>query len=551
MSKNVGVVGLGGLSWWLELAGFDPVVGVDEVCERLGSSKFPVVCADLGAVGRVSSVRSKPIFLMLVSSDESRVDASGVNAKLVWVDPSSFVGDVLAMFGLPDNRIPAAAKAAGLADCIDVAPSAGDDDGVDLWGDDDEEEDTPPPTPQQVVEPEPQRVVEPAPQRVVEYEPQPVAEPEPQRVVEPAVLSVEQSLTGQAPSTPSLPAGQSASGNAFAPSGQTHSIPGIGQGQAVSGVGALVQHQAPARTSVADVLAKINSGTPDPVAAPPSPTAPTSSGVAADPVLNSLPGSFDVPNVLLVWAPMGGVGKSSLTQAVAVWAARAGLSVVLVDGNAGQADQQLMLGIGGANVATIADWPRGADEVFTSAGAINRLRGDDALPANFAFIAGVPERPVSADIFLRAVNYASTKADMVVVDTQVVDTKVASTADSMVSDFMLPLWRGGAFGLGLMEPSSKGASNLHRWMRRLADVYNLDMSRQMVAVNKMPYSLDVDTDQLEEAFSGLGRFVGSAYQNDQLFAAMSFGGLSVDDENLAGIASRVVYRMFPDKIGGF
>ncbi|EPD32896.1 hypothetical protein HMPREF9306_01204 [Propionimicrobium lymphophilum ACS-093-V-SCH5] len=226
--------------------------------------------------------------------------------------------------------------------------------------------------------------------------------------------------------------------------------------------------------------------------------------------------------------------------------ARYGLS-----GNAGQADQQLMLGIGGANVATIADWPRGADEVFTSAGAINRLRGDDALPANFAFIAGASERPVSADIFLRAVNYASTKADMVVVDTQVVDTKVASTADSMVSDFMLPLWRGGAFGLGLMEPSSKGASNLHRWMRRLADVYHLDMSNQMVAVNKMPYSLDVDTDQLEEAFSGLGRFVGSAYQNDQLFAAMSFGGLSVDDENLAGIASRVVYRMFPDKIGGF
>lgn len=527
MSKSVGVVGLGGLSWWLELAGFDPVVGVDEVCERLGSSKFPVVCADLGAVGRVSSVRPKPIFLMLVSSDESRVDASGVNAKIVWVDPAGFVGDVLAMFGLPDNRIPAAAKAAGLADCIDVAPSAGDDDGVDLWGDDDEEEDTPPPAPQQVVE------------------------PAPQPVVDSPVLSVEQSLTGQAPSTPSLPAGQSASGDAFAPSGQTHSIPGIGQGQAVSGVGALAQHQTPARTSVADVLAKINSGTPDPVAVPPSPTAPAVSNVAADPVLNSLPSSFDVPNVLLVWAPMGGVGKSSLTQAVAVWAARAGLSVVLVDGNAGQADQQLMLGIGGANVATIADWSRGADEVFTSAGAINRLRGDDALPANFAFIAGAPERPVSSDIFLRAVNYASTKADMVVVDTQVVDTKVASTADSMVSDFMLPLWRGGAFGLGLMEPSSKGASNLHRWMRRLADVYNLDMSRQMVAVNKMPYSLDVDTDQLEEAFSGLGRFVGSAYQNDQLFAAMSFGGLSVDDENLAGIASRVVYRMFPDKIGGF
>lgn len=543
MSKSVGVVGLGGLSWWLELADFTPVVGVDEVCERLGSSKFPVVCADLEAVGRISSVRSKPIFLMLVSSQEDRFDASGVNAKIVWVYPSDSVGDVLAMFGLPDNRIPAVSKAAVLADCIDVAPSSGDDDGVDLWGDDDEEEDTPPPAPKQVVGPAPQQVVEP--------EPQPVAEPEPQRVVEPAVLSVEQDLTGQAPSTPSLPAGQSASGDAVAPSGQTHSIPGIGQGQAVSGAGAFVPHQAPARTSVADVLAKINSDTPKPATAPPPPTAPAVSNVAADPVLSGLPGSFEVPNVLLVWAPMGGVGKSSLTQAVAVWAARAGLSVVLVDGNAGQADQQLMLGIGGANVATIADWPRGADEVFTSAGAINRLRGDDALPANFAFIAGASERPVSADIFLRAVNYASTKADMVVVDTQVVDTKVASTADSMVSDFMLPLWRGGAFGLGLMEPSSKGASNLHRWMRRLADVYHLDMSNQMVAVNKMPYSLDVDTDQLEEAFSGLGRFVGSAYQNDQLFAAMSFGGLSVDDENLAGIASRVVYRMFPDKIGGF
>ncbi len=502
MSKTVGAVGLGGLGWWLELAGFEPVSGVDEVCARLADSKFPVVCADLGAVKALASVRSKPIFLMLVSDDEHRFNLDGVNAKVVWVSPSSHISEVFSTFGLPDNRIPTVAKSAALSSCID---SSDDDD--DLWGDDDDDDD------------------------LAGLASQGVAEP------------------------------------SFAPYDQPH--------QAVPDV--TPPHQAPARVSVADVLANLNEPTPATPTTPTSPptpaipltsaspfspaspatpatpstpaTPPTPSTPATPltPATNNgdlfLPGRFDVPNVLLVWAPMGGVGKTSLTQAIAVWAARSGISTILVDGNAGQADQQLMLGIGGANVATIADWSRGADEVFTAAGAINRLRGDEALPSNFAFIAGAPERPVSSDIFLRAVNYSASKAELVVVDTQVVDTKVASSDDSMISEFMLPLWRGGAWGLGLMEPSAKGASNLYRWMRRLADVYKLDMSRQMVAVNKMPYSLSVDANQLKQAFGGLGSFVGAAYQNDELFAAMSFGGLGADDEGLAGIASRVVDRI--------
>lgn len=225
--------------------------------------------------------------------------------------------------------------------------------------------------------------------------------------------------------------------------------------------------------------------------------------------------------VVIVGAGKGGVGKSSISQALAATAASAGLKVVLIDANVGQANQLSMLGVlTRAGLPTIVEAATSGDikQAFLPPSVLNANRNPDLRPVRFVLVAGPPRgranHPgVTPELYLDAVRYAQKVADLVVVDTQIVED--GRDDSGMVRRMMLPVLTSGGWWLGLSDDSPEGLIALHTVPTQMAE-RGVPVSHLLSMVNMLHSNVVLNVPELARRLQPVSRLIAAMPYQDRL-----------------------------------
>ncbi|GAA3635187.1 hypothetical protein [Microlunatus ginsengisoli] len=238
--------------------------------------------------------------------------------------------------------------------------------------------------------------------------------------------------------------------------------------------------------------------------------------------------------VLVVFGARGGLGKTSVAQALAGTAAAAGLRTVLVDANREQPDQTLLLRLDPDRpVPSVYDAARSGrpEDAVASPGELDRLRGVRRDKVRFALAAGPPAAvPGAAEactpaVYRRVVDHAARVGDLVVVDTHPVS---ASHPTDMVTGLVLPLLRGGAWGLGLTDSSVPGLRHLEETLDFLTD-RGVPPDRLLTLVNRAPRSAELDMTLLGSRLARRSHWIGPIHTDDEDIQNRSNAGVVLTD----------------------
>ncbi|WP_169834173.1 AAA family ATPase [Oerskovia enterophila] len=232
--------------------------------------------------------------------------------------------------------------------------------------------------------------------------------------------------------------------------------------------------------------------------------------------------------VVPVVAGKGGVGKSSMSISIADAAATTGgLSVCLVDANRGQGDLSRYLRIRGASVPTIYDAAVGAasyDDVILGPDSTSQLRPQLLPDLPFSVILAPPDHladpdVVTTEVYLRALDAARRRFDVVVVDTQIVE---ASDTSGLIDGLVIPSLVDGGWAVGLTDPSTPGVENLrHRLTAFRAAGVTSD--RMLVVLNRVSPDMSMDDERFGRMYTGLGSYLGQVEETILVKNAMNAG----------------------------
>lgn len=254
--------------------------------------------------------------------------------------------------------------------------------------------------------------------------------------------------------------------------------------------------------------------------------------------------------IVVFFSGRGGAGKSSFSAALAATAAARGKRVVLVDNNAGQSDQRLFLRLSKrVPLPSVYDSARSGNpaDAVASPDQLTALRGSSLEPVPFALVAAPPD-DLAADplvtprAYLDVVNHYAERADLIVVDTQIVESRDDS---GMVSGFVLPLLRSGAWGVGITDASSPGIMHL---ISRLASFTKAGVrpDRMLTLLNKRSSNVIVDEEKLGRSLGVYSRFLGTVPLDVTLIEHTNQGRLLSDVPVLAHWVEVILSRIFPD-----
>ncbi len=259
--------------------------------------------------------------------------------------------------------------------------------------------------------------------------------------------------------------------------------------------------------------------------------------------------------VVCVFAGKGGVGKSTSMISLAERAATIvpGLRVIAVDANRGQGDMRTFLKLDDAGLPSIYDAavshnPDVFRDVLVNPKRLSATRVD-RTPLHVGIILS-PEKDqsnpsvVTSQVYARAIEYARTKADLVLIDTQIIESFDTS---GLIDDVIVPLLLDGAWGLGLSDSSTPGVQNL-MWVLNNFVERGVSTSRLMVALNKVAPDSLIDADAMAKYVERYATWMGVATSDPLIERTLNLGeipgssGVGVTPEFTA-LLDRVLYHV--------
>lgn len=246
------------------------------------------------------------------------------------------------------------------------------------------------------------------------------------------------------------------------------------------------------------------------------------------PAPNTRPGQRSAKVVVAVSAK-GGVGKSTLALALAERAAAAGpegFKVVLVDANRHHGDLRFFLRLREGSVPTIYDAvvSGNPEQAIAKPDAVNAARGQGFGEVSYALVAAPPREAADPNTVTTAayrgiIDYVSTLADLVVIDTQVAEP---FDTTGMFPQVLVPLMAGGAHTLAVADMSTVGVSNLVDQLKAFA-ADGLSPERTLVVLNGATEDDERSLRTLTNYVSTVGTYVGAVPYDRSIRIDMNVG----------------------------
>lgn len=262
--------------------------------------------------------------------------------------------------------------------------------------------------------------------------------------------------------------------------------------------------------------------------------------------------------VIFTFAGRGGVGKSTFSIQLATFAAAAGLRVVLVDGNVGQGDLMAFVGLKGKPVPTITAALNGDHRASViDHHSVEQLRSRYSK-AGFALIAAPadddPARgQVDSRTYLDSIQWARSKADLVIVDTQITENLDRT---GMVDRFMVPMLAGGGWGVGVSDMSNPGIHNLTSRIKMFAET-GVPANHILTVINKVPEQVLAETERRAEGpMSRISTFIGAVGEDEGVRSRMNAGETDLGSDDIQRACHEILYRItnrqefHPDRFPG-
>lgn len=254
--------------------------------------------------------------------------------------------------------------------------------------------------------------------------------------------------------------------------------------------------------------------------------------------------------VVIVGSGKGGVGKTTVSAAVAQTAAEQGLTVLLIDGNRGQADLASNLRVGTVSFPTIADNLSGrADwsQVVATPEIINSIRSKRQLSGvGFHFLAGpspAKAGQVDEDLYRAAIEWARDQFDLVVIDTQILD---ATDTTRLWSHVFTSLLRQGAWLVGIAGLNMAGAKNLSDRMRSLAE-RGVDPAHMFALINGYSADSGINLASLQTQLAKFGTLVENVIPHSMaLVHAGNTGRVVADDPDVRAATFEILHSATGD-----
>lgn len=257
-------------------------------------------------------------------------------------------------------------------------------------------------------------------------------------------------------------------------------------------------------------------------------------------------------HLLITWAGKGGVGKSTVSMALAQYAASHGgtrqdpYRVVLIDGNRGQGDLRRFLRLSAAAIPTIFDASGGnPSQALVSSSTINAERGKDWGSIDFALVAA-PARQyadpaiTTNETYRQVINYCRSVADLVIVDTQISE---AHDNSRLFDDVFLPMAASpssGAWLFGLSDPEPAGISNLVDQSALFREA-GVPRDRMLLAINRIQDHEHDLASALQNSLSVCGNFMGLALEDASVRDATTTGRLAATSPALAPVLATTLH----------
>ena len=264
-------------------------------------------------------------------------------------------------------------------------------------------------------------------------------------------------------------------------------------------------------------------------------------------------GNVKKSNVIVVFGAKGGIGKSNtvigLAERAATVVARPAdnpFKVIAIDANRGQGDIRTYLHLRSVpSIYDAAKSGRATASILTPTklngvrigktelhfGLVLAPTGDQADPS-----------VVTSSVYAEVIEEARSLADLVIIDTQI---KEHHDTTGLFDDVIIPLLRGGAWGLGLTNSVTASYENLKGALNKLqAD--QVPKNRLMFAINNADPLGGIDPDQVKDLLSHLASWVGVAVSEPTVAAAANLGevpGATGDAPEFVALLDNVIGRV--------
>ncbi|MGC0252647.1 hypothetical protein [Pseudactinotalea sp. Z1748] len=258
-------------------------------------------------------------------------------------------------------------------------------------------------------------------------------------------------------------------------------------------------------------------------------------------------GASRAGQVIISMSGKGGSGKSSVALSLAQYAALngpEGMRVTIVDANRGQGDLRTYLRIPSAPIPTVYDAVRTGDAAVTLSApeVLAQYRDDQWGRLGFALLPAPPPdlanpEVVTAEVYAKAISYARSVSDLVVIDTQIHE---AYDTSQLWDRVMIPLLADDAWGLAVTDTSPPGARNLVERLGALEQA-GVPRDRTLITLNKVGEKDLEAAELLSTRLSGIGRYVGTVPLDLRIETEMKVGRLPHDNENLAPVLATALH----------
>lgn len=251
--------------------------------------------------------------------------------------------------------------------------------------------------------------------------------------------------------------------------------------------------------------------------------------------------------LLISWAGKGGVGKSSLSLAIAQTAGEAGLRVLLADANRGQSSIRHTLKVAREQFPSVYDVRHvGAHGSVVSKDQINQRRIAARGAIHFDVLLAPPEDfagPVHtpASVYMQAVSELRREYDLIVIDTQILEAEGDMT--DMWHELLVPLLRGGAWGLGSFDESAEGLDLLDERISMLTGRFGISNARMLVVASKWEQFTDDDAAVISQLFVGRASFLGSSDQDASFHDQLGTGFIFTAATGIAPVVRHLLHTV--------